>query len=594
MSRRLVLLVQLPIPPSGPAEPVRGNVPLAAGCLKLFARRQGLETAYAIELFPPQLANTLGDQGLVEAILARRPWLVGFTCYVWNVDRTLWIAQRLKEREAGVQIVLGGPEITADNTRALGHPAVDYAAIGEGEATFAALLCALRSHAAPPAPIDGLWTRGGGPIRARAPLPDLNDVASPYLEGVLEARDEQTVYLETARGCAFRCKFCYYPKGVAGLRFLSLDRLAAVLRYAAGRGVEEVVLLDPTLNHRRDFARFARVLAAGNPGQRFSYFGELRAEGIRSPEARRLADANFTEVEVGLQAVDARVQRLMGRTGNQAAFERGARALLDAGIRVKVDLILGLPGDTTDSVRRSIDYLRGSGLYSSVQVFYLSVLPGTVFRRDAARLGLAFQSMPPYHVFRTPTLEPDALVALMQEAEEAFHTRFDPPPTPVVEFRPPGADPIDHCRVDLDGRGHRLAPANRRAQAFTLWLRSTDFHAHREAAAALVRRLLDDNPHTTLQVVLQPTGPVERVTPQALGRLLETCYRTTSYLDHFYSTQPGAQHGAKRLVVMAPAHDRARLARTWLRKVGGLAAVVWSDRSDSAARGRACLPARIW
>ena len=59
---RLVLLVQLPIPPSGPG-PIEGNVPLAAAYLKLFARRQGLEKSFSIELLPAALANSLGDQG---------------------------------------------------------------------------------------------------------------------------------------------------------------------------------------------------------------------------------------------------------------------------------------------------------------------------------------------------------------------------------------------------------------------------------------------------------------------------------------------------------------------------------------------------
>ena len=55
---------------------VHGNIPLAAGYLKLFARRRGLEDAFTIDILPPSLANTLGDQGLVEETLSRRPWLV--------------------------------------------------------------------------------------------------------------------------------------------------------------------------------------------------------------------------------------------------------------------------------------------------------------------------------------------------------------------------------------------------------------------------------------------------------------------------------------------------------------------------------------
>src|SRR5579883_2789152 len=118
-TRRRILLVQLPIPPLGP-EPVRGNVPLAAAYLKLFAEKKGLGAFYGIDVFPAALANSLGDRALVAAIAAREPWLVGFTCYLWNIERTLWIAAELKRCLPGVRVALGGPEITPDNGWVLG------------------------------------------------------------------------------------------------------------------------------------------------------------------------------------------------------------------------------------------------------------------------------------------------------------------------------------------------------------------------------------------------------------------------------------------------------------------------------------------
>src|SRR2546427_12988634 len=92
MNRRTVLLVQLPIPPLGPA-PIRGNVPLAAAYLKLFAESRGLGHDYDLQILPPVEANTLGDHTLAAAIVRREPWLVGFTCYLWNIERVLWIAR---------------------------------------------------------------------------------------------------------------------------------------------------------------------------------------------------------------------------------------------------------------------------------------------------------------------------------------------------------------------------------------------------------------------------------------------------------------------------------------------------------------------
>src|SRR2546427_12416723 len=88
MNRRTVLLVQLPIPPLSPA-PIRGNVPLAAAYLKLYAEQKGLRAFYNIDLSPAVQANTFGDRLLVRTLAEGDPWLVGFTCYVWNIERTL-------------------------------------------------------------------------------------------------------------------------------------------------------------------------------------------------------------------------------------------------------------------------------------------------------------------------------------------------------------------------------------------------------------------------------------------------------------------------------------------------------------------------
>jgi len=575
-SDRLVLLAQLPIPPPGP-QPIHGNVPLAAAYLKLFARRQGLEEAYRIEILPTALSNCLGDRGIVEAILARRPWMVGFTCYVWNIDRTLWIAEQLQAARPDLKVVVGGPEITADNDWVLKRPAIDFAVIGEGEQTFAELLTALRTAPAPSAPIAGLAVLGnGGAPGFRRPLRELDAISSPYLEGILDAADEKLLLLETVRGCRFQCKFCYYPKSYDALYFLSREKIIANLKHAAARGAEEVVLLDPTLNQRRDFADFLRLLIEHNPDRQFTYSAELRSEGVGVEEAKLLAEARFTEVEVGLQSINPEAQTRMGRKVNLKAFERGTRAMLDAGINVRVDLILGLPGDTADSIRRGIEYLHGSELYREVQVFNLSVLPGTAFRQEASRLGLVYQPRPPYYVLETPTLSLDDLHVLMEEAQDAFGIEFDPFPPPRIEFPEDDGDAVQVWRVDLDGPRASPPPASQRAQVFTAWFRSADFDARRAEAAEIVGRLLEENPHTTLQVVLEPTAEPRRLTDRALQTVQEACFRSTSYLDRYYSLHPNPLLGAKRLIALAPLGDRAGLGPAWIDRAGMYASVAWS------------------
>jgi MoaA/NifB/PqqE/SkfB family radical SAM enzyme len=492
----------------------------------------------------------------------------------------------------------------------LERPEVDFAAIGEGEQTFAELLAELRHGNEPEKPIAGLYVspalertrrgvwndepvaRGSLPL-FRQPLANLNEVSSPYLNGILDAADERMLLLETLRGCIFKCKFCYYPKSYDDLYFVSREKIIANLAHARERGAREVVLLDPTLNQRRDFDDFLRLLADCNPDRQFKYFGELRAEGINPKTAKLLRDANFSDVEIGLQSIDPLAQELMDRKNNLQAFERGVRALRDEGIRVKVDLIIGLPGDTRDSIRRSLSYLRDSHLYDETQVFNLAVLPGTAFRHEARELGLEFQERPPYYVLRTPTLELADLYSLMEEAEELFDTEFDPLPEPKV---PESEDvpgwrgqsgttqiqelaPLDlHSwwKIDLDedGPDYQLPAAAERTQAFTLWLRADDFRRHADAVHQLIERVLDENPHTTLQVLLEPEE-AHSISPAFLAGLRRTCYRRTTYLDRFYSILPGPMKGSKRLVVLLDAGDRERIGADEIAAIGEFAAIVW-------------------
>jgi hypothetical protein len=583
-TRRTVLLVQLPIPPLGPA-PIRGNVPLAAAYLKLFARNRGLEHDYDIDLLPAPLASSLGDRALAAEIARRRPWLVGFTCYLWNIERTLWLARAVKQLCPGVLVVLGGPEVTADNSWLLETPDYDFAVIGEGEQTFVNLLLALHDSDVPPVPIAGLYVppRDGPRYRPerlpsfRTPLPDLEELGSPYLAGILDASHERLMLLETTRGCVFKCKFCYYPRSYDRQYYLCADAIRANLRHALERGAEEVVLLDPTLNQRRDFEAFLQLLIECNPGKRMRYFGELRGEGITPRSARLLREANFTHVEVGLQSIEPDAMTLMDRKNNLRAFERGVRAMLDEGIRVSVDLIVGLPGDTVESVRQGFDYLHDRGLYSDVQVFNLAVLPGTAFRHEAVTLGLTYQPRPPYYVLQTPTLDRADLFGLIQQAQERFELEFDALPPPVLDFDMADGERAWH--IDLDQRERAgPPPADRRAMAFTLWLRSGDFARHTREAARLVREMLADNPFTTLQVVLEPTGRA-MPEPDWLEALFAASQEGPTYLDRFYALQPGRAAGSRRLVVVLDGELRTTLAG-WSDAVSGFATVVWRGAGD--------------
>jgi len=150
----------------------------------------------------------------------------------------------LKAVQPKLRILLGGPEITSDNRWVLEHPAIDLAAIGEGEQTFVDLLSALDAGRSTEN-IRGAMEPRRQPAAATPGVRDLDLVSSPYIEGILNACEEHTMLMETSRGCRYRCKFCYYPKSYDSIYRMSVGQIEANLRHACHRGVKEVYLLDP-------------------------------------------------------------------------------------------------------------------------------------------------------------------------------------------------------------------------------------------------------------------------------------------------------------------------------------------------------------
>jgi hypothetical protein len=399
-----VLLVQLPIPQLNFGRQT-GNIPLAAGCLKMAASAAGVT---GVEILPQRLATYLGDAALLDAILSREPSIVGFSVYAWNVDRCLYLAEQLKAH-GQVHILFGGPEITPDNP-SIQSRAVDACVYGDGEAAFVRLLSGRADDLA--ADDDRIFEQG----------------SSPYLAGLLEPEIENMILVETQRGCPYRCGYCYYGKSRRRLSAVPPGRVIEAIAWARHQELAEAYLLDPCLNSRRDLADLLASLARVNGRNPIKLISEIRAEAIDDRMADGFAGAGFTWFEVGLQSTNPAALKVMNRPTDLNAFIRGTNRLKDRGIRVGIDLIAGLPGDDPGGFSRTLDVVVENGLADDVQVFPLSILPGTPFRAASEKLGIVFDRHPPYTVVETPTFSGPAIAAAMREAEDRFDLSLYPLP----------------------------------------------------------------------------------------------------------------------------------------------------------------------
>ncbi len=535
MKPRLVLL-QLPVPQPA-ALSASGNVPLAAGALGVAARHHGLEEHIAIDVLPPEITDGLGDTQLVDFILEREPTWLGISLYLWNSERSLHIAMKVKERRPETYVIVGGPEVSADNTWVVDHPSVDVAVSGEAEETFVHLFDRLVKGDS----LDGLSgcsVRAGSKMSPFAPADPpafpLNRYPSPYITGTLPVEGHRSTYVETVRGCRSHCTFCFYPRSSANLRSLDLDDTRELMQGLRDRGAREVVFLDPTFNHRPAFEELLVVLKEVNLDRRLDYFGEVRAEGLTDAHAQALAAAGFGRVEIGLQSVSDETLRITRRHGSARLVAEAAKRLHHHGVRLLVDLIVGLPGDTQDDVRRGFEFLRQHELGSEAQVFLLSLLPGTAMRADAQNLGITFDSMPPYRIRSTPTMTLAEMAKLLSEAEDMLGRRLDELPRPHLVGLD-ATNPRDAILVDLDSpNGEAEATAAMPlARHAAMWVQANDLWASRSRLEEVIAARVATDPCCTLDLVLKPSSSfpldlleftrsvLSKAPPSYLSRVLE-------------------------------------------------------------------------
>lgn len=410
-----VLLLQLPVPRLNYGVQT-GNIPLGAGCLKLAA---GMLPQVQVDILPESIASYLGDAALIDILAARKPDIVGFTVYCWNLQRSLFFAKKLKECYSP-RIIFGGPEITPDNSL-LDSDRLDFLVYGEGEAVFRHLLQDQK-----------FWSKQ----RAAQPAGAIfKNSPSPYIQDLMEPEIENMVLLETQRGCPYRCGYCYYNKSHKGVSFADEALLLRGIQWAIDHEVRELYLLDPSLNVRPGLKNLLKKISVMNKERHLAVISEIRAEAIDAQLADLFAAAGFHWFEIGLQSTNPRALQIMNRPTHIERFAQGATLLKKRGIVPAIDLIVGLPGDDLQGFSRSVGFVVENNLQDDVQVFPLSVLPGTDFRLRSNELGLRFEKSPPYTLVENPTFCADDMLMAFDHAEARMDVVLYPMPDLDVSWK---------------------------------------------------------------------------------------------------------------------------------------------------------------
>ncbi|MBN1241905.1 MAG: radical SAM protein [Spirochaetales bacterium] len=377
------------------------NLPLGAACVAS-ALKQAEASRDTVD--PVLLDGYVTEPGteLAKRIIELAPDLVGFSVYVWSREAAAACARELRSMAPGLFLVAGGAEATADPEGLLSAAPFDAIIAGEGERAGVSAITELLARGSASV-AAGVFVRGETVPRIaprRTPPEDVTRLPSPWLDGTLVPGPYGGALWELARGCPFGCTFCYESRGHRGARRFALERIEAELELFVRSGIAQVMVLDPTFNADRErAARLLRLLR--ERGQDLHYVIEVRAEFLDRVQARLFSELACS-VQIGLQTARPEISKLVGRSLDPSLFARKVGLLNETGTVFGIDLIYGLPGDDLAGFRASLEWVLALEP-NHLDVFRLSVLPGTLLFDQADSFGMARETAPPYRVLSTPT-----------------------------------------------------------------------------------------------------------------------------------------------------------------------------------------------
>lgn len=352
----------------------------------------------AVEIAEYTINNRMED--ILEDIYRRKPDVIGFSCYIWNIGMVEKLMGELHKLLPKLPVFLGGPEVTYDADKLLRkYPYLTGIFIGEGEATFAQVVkYYVKKNPESLEDIPGLMLRSGM-TPERKPL-NLTDV--PFLYDDMAPFTNRIIYYETQRGCPFRCSYCLSSIDKT-VRFRDIEVVKKELAFFLEKKVKQVKFVDRTFNCNHDHAMAVWQYLYDHDNGVTNFHFEIAGDILRENEIALVAKMRpgLVQFEIGVQSTNTDTLREIRRVMDIEKLKQVVAALKAAhNVHIHLDLIAGLPYEDYDSFARSFDDVYAMEP-EQLQLGFLKVLKGSYMAEMAESYGLVYTDYAPYEVLYT-------------------------------------------------------------------------------------------------------------------------------------------------------------------------------------------------
>lgn len=320
------------------------------------------------------------------------PDICGFSCYVWNEQYCIKLAEQIKQRWPGCLIVIGGPQASV---KYLAYPFVDHIIMAEGEEAMLDLVQKHDQNVAPPV------------LYKKQRLSNL-DIPSPYLTGVFDNIMAEVssdamwhAMMETNRGCPYACTFCDWGGTTySKIKTFELEKVEQELAWMASRNVNVVYLADANFGILKDRDwQIANSIKNLLENSKVDYVGLTYAKFCNEhifKIAKVLGDLS-KGITLSMQSMNPVTLKAIKRD-NLAINDLKTMLMLSEKYDVPTytEMILGLPLETLESWKTGLCELMEIGQHNMVEIYPASILENAELNSQRLMYGIHTTKVPDY------------------------------------------------------------------------------------------------------------------------------------------------------------------------------------------------------
>ena len=362
---------------------------------------------------------------ILEEIYKRKPDILCFSVYIWNLDYVESVAREFKKICPDTPVWVGGPEVSYEvEDFLISHPEIDGVMIGEGEETFREV-CGYYAGNRELDSIQGIAYRDNNGIRVTESRAIMDMSRIPFCYDTMEDFSNRIIYYESSRGCPFSCSYCLSSVDKS-LRFRDTELVKKELLFFINQKVPQIKFVDRTFNcnhaHAMEIWRFIKEHDNGVTNFHF----EISADLINEEELKLISDMRpgLIQLEIGVQSTNEVTIKEIHRTMKLERLKEVVRAIQSgANVHEHLDLIAGLPYEDYDSFARSFDEIYELKP-NQLQLGFLKVLKGSFMYDHAKEYGIIYHDRPPYEVLSTKWISFDDVLRI-KKVEEMLEVYYN-------------------------------------------------------------------------------------------------------------------------------------------------------------------------